>query len=313
MPRPESAPRLGRSEKIPVHGATQTWRRHRSQQVRSPRTRRDVAPWGRPRKRLPDVRGSTCYLSPYTWALQPHGKPKASVEFAPPVAPVAALTCPQFCECAGSPFVGSAFSVASLSSVYHCRSSCPEKAHGELPLTGFSFPLPVISPAKAALAPRARTVAAANALTNSRIPSPLVSWAPGTGALLAKDASTGVMPKSSAPTARKRWGELPSLIAGRPRGLLGSGPRGRSRPKDPHRHGRVQRDRRGHGDCARSRGGAGRRRGPACRPARDRGQARARRHRSGELRAVRRRSPWRARRPRHSRQRRRPRPRACPV
>src|SRR4051812_14414538 len=74
--------------------------------------------------------------------------------------------CPQFCECAGSPFVGSDLRVVSLSSVYHCRSSCPEKAHGELPFTAFSVPFPVISPAKAALALAPAMATAQNAPAN---------------------------------------------------------------------------------------------------------------------------------------------------
>ena len=49
------------------------------------------------------------YLSPYRWALQPHSA--AGTLFAPPVRPVSCLTCPQFCEYAGSPRVGSVRSV----------------------------------------------------------------------------------------------------------------------------------------------------------------------------------------------------------
>ena len=56
-------------------------------------------------------------LSPNSLPLQPHGNPKASVEFAPPVAPVSRLICPQFCECAGSPLTGTATRVVSASVV----------------------------------------------------------------------------------------------------------------------------------------------------------------------------------------------------
>src|SRR5262249_59507718 len=111
-------------------------------------------------------------------ALQPHSA--AGTLFAPPVRSPACLTCPQFCEWAGSPFVGSVLSVPSPLSVYHCRSSCPEYAHGELPCTVLSLPLPVISPANAALVPRAITAITKTALTTSRsiCPALLVSSAP---------------------------------------------------------------------------------------------------------------------------------------
>jgi hypothetical protein len=45
--------------------------------------------------------------------------------------------------------------VVSESSVYHCLSSCPDYAHGELPCTVFNCPFPVISPALAVLATNA--------------------------------------------------------------------------------------------------------------------------------------------------------------
>ena len=91
------------------------------------------------------------------------------VEFAPPRWPPAALTiCPQDCECAGSPLIGFGFSVVFASVVYHCRSSCPENAQGELACTAFSVPLPVISPANAALVARAIMAATATAATSAR-------------------------------------------------------------------------------------------------------------------------------------------------
>jgi hypothetical protein len=40
---------------------------------------------------------------------------------------------------------GSDSAVESESSVYHCLSSCPEYAHGELPCTVFNCPFPVVS------------------------------------------------------------------------------------------------------------------------------------------------------------------------
>src|SRR5262245_4449201 len=104
---------------------------------------------------------------PKSRALQPQSR---AVEFAPPVRPRACFVCPQFCECAGTPLIGFATGTSSASVVYHCRSSCPENAQGELPFTCFSVPLPVISPANAAvaLAPTSAAVQSAPASNDFR-------------------------------------------------------------------------------------------------------------------------------------------------
>src|SRR3954465_3660622 len=67
---------------------------------------------------------------------------------------------PQFCAWPGTPFTGFARRVVSLSSVYHWRSSCPEKAQKDRPLTSLRVPLPVISPANTALVAMVSAMAA---------------------------------------------------------------------------------------------------------------------------------------------------------
>ncbi len=70
---------------------------------------------------------------------------------------------PQFCAWPGTPFTGFSRRTVSPSSVNHCRSSWPEKAQKERPLTSLRRPLPVISPADTAEAAMVSARAAAPA------------------------------------------------------------------------------------------------------------------------------------------------------